>query len=333
MMGSGMNVQTRLKAIHNLDVPWRPSDLEQRLGRILRQGNNYDEIEAYRYITEETFDAYSYQLIEQKQRFISQIMTSKTPVRSAADLDEAALSYAEVKALATGNPHIKEKMQLDVDVSRLKLIKTEYKNQKYRLESQISTHLPAKIKANEERINGLKQDVATASVYEEKEFSIILQNVTYTEKKDAGALLLGLCKKAHKLKNRQIGTYKGFELSLQTDSLFKSDTYVEIKGKLTYRVSMGDDAFGNVQRIDNAIKGLPERMVQKQDELENTKKQLDTAKVEITKPFEQEFELRQKLTRLDELNHELAMDEKADTPDIGDGNTPKEEIEKKEMER
>ncbi len=328
MMGSGMNVQTRLKAIHNLDVPWRPSDLEQRLGRILRQGNKYEEIEAYRYITEETFDAYSYQLIEQKQRFISQIMTSKTPVRSAADLDEAALSYAEVKALATGNPFIKEKMQLDVDVSRLKIIKTEFKNQKYRLESQISTHLHAKIKAIEERINGLTNDVSTASPYKDKDFSMVLQGVDYTEKKDAGALLLGLCKKVHQLKIRSIGTHKGFELSLQTDSLFKTDTYVEIKGKLTYRVSMGDDAFGNLQRIENTIKGLPDKLIQKQAEFENIGKQLETAKVEITKPFEQEFELRQKLTRLDELNHELAMDEKDDTPDIGDGNTPEEEKEK-----
>lgn len=261
-------------------------------------------------------------------------MTSKTPVRSAADLDEAALSYAEVKALATGNPFIKEKMQLDVDVSRLKLIKTEYKNQKYRLESQISTHLPAKIKAIEERIDGLTQDVATVGVYKDKDFRMTLHGVDYAEKKDAGALLLGLCKKVHQLKDMHIGTYKGFELSLQTDSLFKSDTYVEIKGKLTYRVSMGDDAFGNLQRIENIIKSLPEILIQKQAELENTEKQFETAKVEITRPFEQEFELKQKMIRLDELNHELAMDEKDDTPDIGDSDTSEKEKEKiNEIER
>ncbi len=317
MMGAGTNVQTRLIAIHHCDCPWRPSDLEQRNGRILRQGNMNEEVEIYRYVTEQTFDAYSYQLIEQKQRFIGQIMTSKAPVRSAADLDEAALSYAEVKALATGNPLIKERMELDVEVSRLKLLKSEYRNQKYRYETQISTTLPRKISAINQRINGLKVDIQTAKQYEGTEFSMIIGGKTYTEKKDAGELLLSSIKTIKDQESHTVGQYKGFDILLQRDDLFKQP-YIELQGSIRHRIEMGSDVHGNIQRIDNLIKSLPDLLEYKVDELSSTEKQLEVAKQEVKNPFNQEFELKQKLIRLDELNHELAMDVKEETQDIGD---------------
>ena len=324
MMGAGTNVQSRLIAIHHCDCPWRPSDLEQRNGRILRQGNMNEEVEIYRYVTEQTFDAYSYQLIEQKQRFIGQIMTSKAPVRSAADLDEAALSYAEVKALATGNPLIKERMELDVEVSRLKLLKSEYRNQKYRYETQISTTLPRKISAINQRIRGLKIDIQTAKQYEDAEFSMIIVGKTYAEKKDAGELLLSSIKTIKDQEAHAIGHYKGFDILLQRDDLFKQP-YIELQGSIRHRIEMGSDAHGNIQRIDNLIKSLPDMLQHKVYELSSTEKQLEVAKQEVKKPFSQEFELKQKLMRLDELNHELAMDVKEETQDIGDeDDTPSE---------
>lgn len=320
MMGAGTNVQTRLIAIHHCDCPWRPSDLEQRNGRILRQGNINEEVEIYRYVTEQTFDAYSYQLIEQKQRFIGQIMTSKAPVRSAAYLDEAVLSYAEVKALATGNPLIKERMELDVEVSRLKLLKSEYRNQKYRYEAQISTIVPKKIAIIKQYINGLKTDIQTAKKYESKEFLMTIGNKTYTDKKDVGELLLSSIKLIKNQESHKVGEYKGFDILLQRDDLFKQP-YMELQGSIRHRIQMGSDAFGNVQRIDNLIKSLPDMLQHRNQELSSIKKQLDVAKQEIHKPFDQEIEFKQKLIRLDELNHELAMDKKEETPDIGDGDT------------
>lgn len=318
MMGAGTNVQSKLIAIHHCDCPWRPSDLAQRNGRILRQGNMNEEVEIYRYVTEQTFDAYSYQLIEQKQRFIGQIMTSKAPVRSAADLDEAALSYAEVKALATGNPKIKERMELDVEVSRLKLLKSEYRNQKYRYETQISTTLPRRISAIKQRIEGLKTDVQTGKQYEDADFSMTLGGKSYTEKKDAGELLLSSMKTIKDQKPHEVGHYKGFDILLQRDDLFKQP-YMELQGSIRHRIEMGSDAFGNIQRMDNLIKNLPDMLRHRNEELSSTEKQLEVAKQEIQKPFGQEDELKDKLIRLDELNHELAMDEKEETPDIGDG--------------
>ncbi len=324
MMGAGTNVQSRLVAIHHCDCPWRPSDLEQRNGRILRQGNMNEEVEIYRYVTEQTFDAYSYQLIEQKQRFIGQIMTSKAPVRSAADLDEAALSYAEVKALATGNPLIKERMELDVEVSRLKLLKSEYRNQKYRYETQISTTLPRRISAINQRINGLKADIQTSRQYEDAEFVMTIGGKTHTEKKDAGELLLSSIKTIKDQEPHTFGHYKGFEILLQRDDLFKQP-YIELQGSIRHRIEMGSDVHGNIQRIDNLIKNLPDLLEHKVDELSSTEKQLEVAKQEVKKPFNQEFELKQKLVRLDELNHELAMDQKEETQDIGDeDDTPEE---------
>lgn len=320
MMGAGTNVQSRLIAIHHCDCPWRPSDLAQRNGRILRQGNMNKEVEIYRYVTEQTFDAYSYQLIEQKQRFIGQIMTSKAPVRSAADLDEAALSYAEVKALATGNPKIKERMELDVEVSRLKLLKSEYRNQKYRYETQISTTLPRRISAIKQRIEGLRTDVRTGKQYEDADFSMTLGGKSYTEKKDAGELLLSGIRTIKDQEPHEVGHYKGFDILLQRDDLFKQP-YMEIQGSIRHRIEMGSDAFGNIQRIDNLIKNLPDMLRHKNEELSSTEKQLEVAKQEIQKPFGQEDELKEKLIRLDELNHELAMDKKEETPDIGDGYT------------
>jgi hypothetical protein len=317
MMGAGTNVQSRLVAIHHCDCPWRPSDLEQRNGRILRQGNMNEEVEIYRYVTEQTFDAYSYQLIEQKQRFIGQIMTSKAPVRSAADLDEAALSYAEVKALATGNPLIKERMELDVEVSRLKLLKSEYRNQKYRYETQISTTLPRKISAIKQRIQGLEADIQTSRRYEDAEFSMDIGGKTYTEKKDAGELLLSSIKTIEDQESHTVGQYKGFDILLQRDDLFKQP-YIELQGRIRHRIEMGSDVHGNIQRIDNLIKSLPDLLEYKVDELSSTEKQIEVAKQEVKKPFSQEFELKQKLIRLDELNHELAMDVKEETQDIGD---------------
>ena len=290
----------------------------QRNGRILRQGNMNEEVEIYRYVTEQTFDAYSYQLIEQKQRFIGQIMTSKAPVRSAADLDEAALSYAEVKALATGNPKIKERMELDVEVSRLKLLKSEYRNQKYRYETQISTTLPRRIGTIKQRIEGLKTDVQTGKQYEDADFSMTLGGKSYTEKKDAGELLLSSIKTVKDQEAHMVGHYKGFDILLQRDDLFKQP-YMELQGSIRHRIEMGSDAFGNIQRIDNLIKNLPDMLQHKNEELGSTEKQLEVAKQEIQKPFSQEDELKDKLIRLDELNHELAMDEKEETPDIGDG--------------
>ncbi len=334
MMGSGMNVQTRLKAVHHLDCPWRPSDLAQRKGRILRQGNQNEEVEIYRYVTEQTFDAYSYQLIEQKQRFIGQIMTSKAPVRSTADLDEAVLSYAEVKALATGNPLIKERMELDVDVSRLKLLKGEYRNQKYRYETQISTTLPRKIGTIKQRIEGLKTDIEAAKKYEGEDFSMILGGKPYIEKKDAGELLLSGIKTVKDQAAHKVGQYKGFDILLRRTDLF-NQPYIELQGSITHRIEMGSDSFGNIQRIDNLIKSLPEKLQYRVEELSSTKKQIEVAKQEIQKPFDQEFELKQKLVRLDELNHELSMDEKDDIPDIGDedSSVPEKVVNAYELER
>jgi len=315
MMGAGTNVQTKLKAIHHLDCPWRPSDLEQRDGRILRQGNNNEEVEIYRYVTEETFDSYSYQLVEQKQKFIGQIMTSKAPVRSAADLDEAALSYAEVKALATGNPLIKERMELEVEVSRLKLLKSEYRNQKYRYETQISTTIPNKIANIKQRITGMKKDIETVSKYDGDEFSIKVRDNIYTEKKDAGAFILSCIKDYKDLEMHEIGQYKGFKLGVQNSAFYQSSQIV-LQGAISHRLDMGTDAIGNIQRIDNMIKNMPESLNHSIEELHSAEEQLKDARNELEKPFEHEFELKQKKSRLTKITHELEMDKKDENIEI-----------------
>lgn len=321
-MGAGTNVQDRLIALHHLDVPWRPSDIEQQEGRILRQGNMNDKVKIFRYVTEGTFDSYSWQLIENKQKFIGQIMTSKSPVRSCEDIDEAALSYAEVKALATGNPYIKEKMDLDIQVSKLKLLKANHTSQRYRLEDNIAKHYPMQITALKERLEGYRTDIQTYAVHkpvDKDAFSMKIGNRTYTDKKEAGAALIDMCRSA-KQPNMAvtIGEYQGFKMSVSFDSFFSKFT-ISLKGSLSHEVEIGADPLGNLQRLSNALEGMTGKMADVEQKLSNVEHQLETAKVEVTKPFAQEQELAEKLERLAELNALLNMDEKGDNAlDMGD---------------
>lgn len=321
-MGAGTNVQDRLIALHHLDVPWRPSDIEQQEGRILRQGNMNDKVKIFRYVTEGTFDSYSWQLIENKQKFIGQIMTSKSPVRSCEDIDEAALSYAEVKALATGNPYIKEKMDLDIQVSKLKLLKANHTSQRYRLEDNIAKHYPMQITALKERLEGYRADIQTYAAHkpvDKDAFSMKIGNRTYTDKKEAGAALIDMCRSA-KQPNMAvtIGEYQGFKMSVSFDSFFSKFT-ISLKGSLSHEVEIGADPLGNLQRPSNALEGMTGKMADVEQKLSNVEHQLETAKVEVTKPFAQEQELAEKLERLAELNTLLNMDEKGDNAlDMGD---------------
>ena len=321
-MGAGTNVQDRLIALHHLDVPWRPSDIEQQEGRILRQGNMNDKVKIFRYVTEGTFDSYSWQLIENKQKFIGQIMTSKSPVRSCEDIDEAALSYAEVKALATGNPYIKEKMDLDIQVSKLKLLKANHASQRYRLEDNIAKHYPMQITALKERLEGYRADIQTYAAHkpvDKDAFSMKIGNRTYTDKKEAGAALIDMCRSA-KQPNMAvtIGEYQGFKMSVSFDSFFSKFT-ISLKGSLSHEVEIGADPLGNLQRLSNALEGMTGKMADVEQKLSNVEHQLETAKVEVTKPFAQEQELAEKLERLAELNTLLNMDEKGDNAlDMGD---------------
>ena len=327
-MGAGTNVQDRLIALHHLDVPWRPSDIEQQEGRILRQGNMNDKVKIFRYVTEGTFDSYSWQLIENKQKFIGQIMTSKSPVRSCEDIDEAALSYAEVKALATGNPYIKEKMDLDIQVSKLKLLKANHTSQRYRLEDNIAKHYPMQITALKERLEGYRADIQTYAAHkpaDKDDFSMKIGNRTYTDKKEAGAALIDMCRSA-KQPNMAvtIGEFQGFKMSVSFDSFFSKFT-VSLKGSLSHEVEIGADPLGNLQRLSNALEGMTGKMADVEQKLSNVEHQLETAKVEVTKPFAQEQELAEKLERLAELNALLNMDEKGDNAlDMGD-DEPEEE--------
>ena len=321
-MGAGTNVQDRLIALHHLDVPWRPSDIEQQEGRILRQGNMNDKVKIFRYVTEGTFDSYSWQLIENKQKFIGQIMTSKSPVRSCEDIDEAALSYAEVKALATGNPYIKEKMDLDIQVSKLKLLKANHTSQRYRLEDNIAKHYPMQITALKERLEGYRTDIQTYAAHkpvDKDAFSMKIGNRTYTDKKEAGAALIDMCRSA-KQPNMAvtIREFQGFKMSVSFDSFFSKFT-ISLKGSLSHEVEIGDDPLGNLQRLSNALEGMTGKMADVEQKLSNVEHQLETAKVEVTKPFAQEQELAKKLERLAELNALLNMDEKGDNAlDMGD---------------
>ena len=314
-MGAGTNVQDRLIALHHLDVPWRPSDIEQQEGRILRQGNLNPKVKIFRYVTEGTFDSYSWQLIENKQKFIGQIMTSKSPVRSCEDVDEAALSYAEVKALATGNPYIKEKMDLDIQVSKLKLMKANHTSQKYRLEDNIAKHYPQQIAILKERIEGMEVDIQTAKANlpaDKEQFLMKVGDKTYTDKKEAGAALVEMCKEMKTVNvPATVGEYAGFKMAVSFDS-FNHKFVMNLKGQLSHNLEIGSDPLGNIARINHALESMPKQLSEAQTKLETVERQLETAKVEVTKPFVQEAELAEKLERLSALNALLNMDEKGD---------------------
>lgn len=312
-MGAGTNVQDRLIAIHNLDCPWRPSDLEQRQGRIERQGNMFSEVEVYRYVTEQTFDAYLYQLVESKQKFISQIMTSKSPVRSAEDVDEVALSFAEVKMLATGDARFKEKMDLDIQVSKLRVLKQSYLSEHYDLEDRVLKYYPQTIKEYEERIAGYENDAALVEQHkpqgEDKFCPMTLKGMTYTEKADAGEMLLAICKDYPMSAATEIGSYRGFRIEIYYDTV-NAHYCMNLCGKAKHKVDLGADALGNLTRIENELSKLPARLEAAKTKKAETIAQLETAKEEIKKPFAFEDELKEKTERLNALNIELNLNEK-----------------------
>ena len=311
-MGAGMNVQDRLVALHDLDCPWRPGDLEQRSGRIIRQGNRNKEVHIYRYVTESTFDAYLWQTVENKQKFISQIMTSKSPVRSCEDIDEAALSYAEIKALCAGDERIREKMDLDVDVARLRLMKANHQSQQYRLEDNILRHFPAQIEESKGFLSGFEADMKTLEQHPHPKDGFAGMEVKgdlLTDKDNAGAALLEAFKDAKGLESVPIGTYRGFSMSLTVEN-FGKDFILTLKGRMSHRIELGKDARGNLVRIDNALAQMPERYKTVQGRFENVQAQLATAKAELGKPFPQEAELKEKSARLAELNAELNIDDR-----------------------
>ena len=314
-MGAGTNVQDRLIALHHLDVPWRPSDIEQQEGRILRQGNQNDKVKIFRYVTEGTFDSYSWQLIENKQKFIGQIMTSKSPVRSCEDVDEAALSYAEVKALATGNPYIKEKMDLDIQVSKLKLMKANHTSQKYRMEDNITQHYPHQIAVFKERIEGFTADMekyVKNKPDDKEQFFMQVGGKPYTDKKEAGTAIIAMCKEIKGINaSADVGEYLGFKLNVTFDS-FNNKFVMNVKGAMSHPMEVGSDAIGNITRINNVLEAMPTQLEEAQTKLSNVEHQLETAKAEVDKPFPQEAELSEKLERLAELNSLLNMDEKGD---------------------
>ena len=312
-MGAGTNVQDKLIALHDVDCPWRPSDLEQRSGRIVRQGNENPQVEIYRYVTEQTFDAYLYQLVEGKQKFASQIMTSKSPVRSAEDIDETALSYAEIKMLATGNPYIKEKMDLDIQVQKLKMLKSNFLSEKYGLEDKVIKFYPQQIAYLKSRVEGLTKDVETAKLHpkpiDEQPLGMTVSGVSYSEKAEAGQAIINTCKSMNSPDAIPLGEYRGFQMELYFDTV-QRNYVVKLKGETSRDVPLGDDSHGNIVRIDNGIERFEEALADTKNSLENTEKQFETAKQEIEKPFAKEEELRAKTARLDELNILLNMDKK-----------------------
>ena len=311
-MGAGMNVQDRLVALHDLDCPWRPGDLEQRSGRIIRQGNRNKEVHIYRYVTESTFDAYLWQTVENKQKFISQIMTSKSPVRSCEDVDETALSYAEIKALCAGDERIKEKMDLDVDVARLKLMKASHQSQQYKLEDSILKRFPEDIEKSKGFISGLEADMKTLAAHPHPEdgfAGMTVKNDSLTDKDNAGAALLEAFKDVRGMEPVPIGTYRGFQMSLTLED-FGKDYVLTLKGQMTHRVTLGKDARGNLTRIDNVLNAMPDRLQNVRNTLDALTAQMEAAKAELGKPFPQEEELRVKSARLAELNAELNIDER-----------------------
>ena len=316
-MGAGTNVQQRLAAVHHLDVGWKPSDMTQRNGRIIRQGNMNKEVKVFNYVTEGTFDSYLFQTLENKQRFISQIMTSKSPVRSCDDVDEQALSYAEIKALCAGNPLIKEKMDLDVQVAKLKVLKADHQSQKFRLEDKLLTKFPADIQETNAYLAGVKADAEVAAAHpQEKEgfCGIIIKGVTYDEKKTAGERLLLACSELPNSEEKVIGSYRGFELSLRFDT-YHSEYQALLKGQRKYPVALGKDPLGCIIRLDNSLNNFPERITSAENELATLKQQQEAAQIEVEKPFPQEEELAEKSARLAELNAQLDMDEKGHEPE------------------
>ena len=335
-MGAGTNCQDRLIALHDLDCPWRPSDLIQRSGRIIRQGNKNPEVDIYRYVTEGTFDAYLYQLVENKQRFISQIMTSKTPVRFAEDIDETALSYAEIKALAAGNPDIIEKTELDTQVAKLKLLKQNYLSEKYELEDKVIKYYPNEIKRLENRIEDMKEDIEVFNNNNTPDNSFEKMNIKgtdFTERKEAGEKIIEICKSMTNPEPLEIGEYKGFKIILSFDTMDRK-FYASMKNNLSYKTELGSDPSGNITRIDNVLNGIETRLSSVENNLEDTKKNYESAKKEIEKPFPQEEELKTKSKRLDELNIKLNLNNK-DKEIIDDGNDISDDSQecKKEYER
>ena len=316
-MGAGTNVQSRLVAVHHLDVGWKPSDMTQRNGRIIRQGNMNKEVKVFNYVTEGTFDSYLYQTLENKQRFISQIMTSKSPVRSCEDVDEQALSYAEIKALCAGNPLIKEKMDLDVQVAKLKVLKADHQSQKFRLQDKLLTKFPADIQETNAHIAGLKADaqLATAHPQGKEEFcGMVIKGVAYGEKKTAGERLVLACSELPNAEEKVIGSYRGFELSLRFDA-FRTEYQALLKGQRKYTVPLGTDPLGNIIRLDNSLNNFPERITAAENELDTLHQQQAAAQIEVEKPFPQEEELAEKSARLAELNAQLDVDEKSHEPE------------------
>ena len=316
-MGAGTNVQQRLVAVHHLDVGWKPSDMTQRNGRIIRQGNMNKEVKVFNYVTEGTFDSYLYQTLENKQRFISQIMTSKSPVRSCDDVDEQALSYAEIKALCAGNPLIKEKMDLDVQVAKLKVLKADHQSQKFRLEDKLLTKFPAEIQEQTAKIAALKSDAEIAAAHpQDKETfcGMVIKGITYDEKKTAGERLILACMELPNTEEQLVGSYRGFELSLRFDTFHKEHQAL-LKGTLKYPVSLGSDPYGNIVRLDNALNAFADRITAAENELDTLQQQQAAAQIEVEKPFPQEDELAQKSARLAELNAQLDVDEKHHEPE------------------
>ena len=309
-MGAGMNVQDRLIALHDLDCPWRPGDLEQRKGRIVRQGNQNETVHVYRYVTESTFDSYLWQTVENKQKFISQIMTSKSPVRSCDDVDETALSYAEIKALCAGNPLIKEKMDLDIEVARLKVLKADHQSKQFRLEDNVLKRYPEEIERNKGYIKGFEADMETLAQHPHPKdgfAGITIKGDTLTDKANAGAALIAACKDISSIEPTEIGSYRGFTMALSVEN-FGQDYILTLKGQMTHRVTLGKDALGNFTRIDNVLNAMAGRLDGVKTALETLRQQMADAKAEIGKPFPQEAELREKSARLAELNAQLDID-------------------------
>ena len=310
-MGAGTNVQDRLVAVHHLDVGWRPADMTQRNGRIIRQGNRNKEVKVFQYVTEGTFDAYLYQTLENKQKFISQIMTSKSPVRSCDDVDEQVLSFAEVKALCAGDNRIKEKMDLDIDVARLKVLKADHQSQQYRLEDKLLKTFPAEIKNLEGLMRGYEADIQTALSHPQPKegfAGIEIHGRHYEEKQDAGEALLEACRLHKGMEPKEIGSYRGFKMEISF-SLLSSEFTLTLKGAASHSVTLGTDPRGNLIRMDNALANIPERMERAKERLENLETQQEAARAELGKPFPQEAELAQKSARLAELDAELNMDD------------------------
>ena len=309
-MGAGTNVQDRLIALHDLDCPWRPGDLEQRAGRIVRQGNMNPEVSIYRYVTEATFDAYLWQTVENKQKFISQIMTSKSPVRSCEDMDETALSYAEIKALCAGDPRIKEKMDLDVDVARLKLMRADHLSKQFRLEDQLLKVFPQEVERDTHLIAGFEKDIATLNAHplpQEDFVGMTVGDVLITDKEEAGKAILTACKEAARGTAVEFGSYRGLNMRVQYDS-FANRFLLTLHGAVSHPMEVGNDARGNITRLDNAIAQIPKRLAATEEHLATVRQQIEAAKAEVSKPFPQETELKTKSARLAELDAALNMD-------------------------